>query len=575
VATGDIPESFRRNAVLRTEDGGATWVPVQLPEKVELDSLAALKGGSKAWLSATKCNPDPAAPNGCTYGDKILFVSDDSGRTWKEIASQTLWGMKFVSASTGWALGPSLLWTEDGGKSWQVVRDIAVGNKAFAHLSVLGEDTLVLVEIDPNTSLQQIVKTVDGGTTWTNVGPPTIAMSALVYFDQQRAIRSNLNQTVQSSGDGGLTWRPAAVPPFATRFRLAVDFVDPTNGWAAATKLLRTRDGGLSWEAVSDMQFDSLDFVSPTEGWATQTVCLAGACESVVFHSVDGGQTLVEQVRHEASDTPQVAFVDRLNGWVTLGQGKPVLHTRDGGYTWSEQEPPGGRLTSVDAMTVWSATDPAVTGGGVVSVYLSKDGGDSWSPAGSLVSQTCSSPNPAAVDAMHAWFVSPECGWTSRSAVLRTVDGGATWEEVSPISDGNYEDLTFFTSTDGVAVRTVCSQSPVSNNDECQNQLLRTRDGGYTWTTEVIPPITGGFVEYQFTDLWHGWRVDTFGGGIMAVQSQTLSAYSATPPVVLPSTGDGHRDEVPAVAFAALGAAGVLLMSLSGIVGLRRRRRDG
>jgi len=283
----------------------------------------------------------------------------------------------------------------------------------------------------------------------------------------------------------------------------------------------------------------------------------------------------VEQVRHEASNTPHVAFVDRLNGWVTLGQGKPVLHTRDGGYTWSEQEPPGGRLTFVDAMTVWSATDPAATGGGGVSVYLSKDGGDSWSPAGSLVSQTCSSPDLAAVDAMHAWFVSPECGWTSRSAVLRTADGGATWQEMSPTSDGNYENMTFFTPTDGLAVRTVCPQSPVSSNDECQNQLLRTRDGGYTWAAEVIPPITGGFVEYQFTDLWHGWRVDTLGGGMMGVQKQVVESYSTTPPVVLPTTGEGRETEPPPTALAALGAVGLALLSVGGFATLRsRRRRD-
>ena len=576
VATGDIPESFRRNAVLRTEDGGATWVPVQLPEKVELDSLAALRGGSKAWLSATKCNPDPAAPNGCTYGDKVLLTSDDSGRTWKEIASQTLWGMKFVSASTGWALGPSLLRTGDGGKSWQVVRDITAENKAFADLSVLGEDTLMLVEIDPNTSMQQIVKTADVGATWTNVGPPTIAMSALIYFDEQHAIRSNLNQTLQSSGDGGLTWRLGTTPAFATRFRLAIDFIDPANGWATATKLLRTRDGGLSWEAVSDQQFDSLDFISSTEGWATQTVCLAGPCESIVFHSVDGGATWVEQVRHEASDTPHVAFVDRLNGWVAFGQGKPLLHTRDGGIAWSEQQHPGtGVVAFVDASTLWAASDPAATGGSAVSVYLSRDGGDSWSPAGNLLSQNCWPEVMAAADAAHAWYVSPDCIQNPRAALLRTVDGGATWQEVSPMSNGTFEHLAFFTPTDGVAVETVCPRSPVSSNSECQSQLLGTRDGGYTWTIGLTAPSTGTFKDYLFTDLWHGWRVDTFGGGMMAVQKQVVESYSAMPPVVLPTTGEGRGSGSPTTALAALGAMGLALLSVGGFARLRdRRRRD-
>jgi photosystem II stability/assembly factor-like uncharacterized protein len=293
------------------------------------------------------------------------------------------------------------------------------------------------------------------------------------------------------------------------------------------------------------------------------------------MHSVDGGATWTEQVRHEGSDVPRVRFVDRLNGWVTLGQDTPVLHSRDGGLTWSAQQFPGsGAFAFVDRSTVWAASDPAVTGGNAVSVYLSKDGGDSWSPAGTVLSEACWPELLAAVDAAHAWLVSPDCVQNPRGALLRTVDGGASWQEVSPMSEGNYEYLRFFTASDGLAVRTVCPRSPVSSNDECQKQLLRTRDGGHTWTTEVIPPVTSGFEEYRFIDLWHGWRVDTVGGGITEVVSQSVSTYSATPSSVgLPDTGGGGNQVASTPTLAALGALGAILF-VAGFVGLRRRQRN-
>jgi photosystem II stability/assembly factor-like uncharacterized protein len=438
------------------------------------------------------------------------------------------------------------------------------------NLSVLSDDSVALLVTDNTASTQQIVKTDDAGADWSNVGGATWTISQLRYFDETHAVRAKWDQTIERSKDGGATWHSSVAPAFATLIRPGFDFVDPMNGWLAATKLLRTRDAGQSWEAVSDRQFDVVDFVSPTEGWAAQTDCAAGPCKGVVLHSVDGGATWEEQIRREASDVPRVTFVDRLNGWVTLGSDEPVLHTRNGGVTWTERQPPGRNLIFVDAATVWAAED--------VTLFISTDGGDTWSQAAFLTgAQGCGLAGIAASDAQHVWVAAYDCAGQRPGTFLeRSVDGGGHWEQLSPPVVGQFHLLTFFNSLDGIAVRAVCSAAQV--NVPCDEVVITTRDGGLTWSSDPTPFHGFYFEDFQFTDLWRGWLSETTGGGQTELLKQVLYSYSTTPassPVTLPTTGQERRGDSPKAPLAALGALGVVLVGAGGIVGLRRRRRDG
>ena len=73
----------------------------------------------------------------------------------------------------------------------------------------------------------------------------------------------------------------------------SLDFIDNNSGWTAGSKLLRTEDGGLTWQAISDMRFGTIDFVSQHEGWATQYGCntVNALCGQFVFHTRDGAAT--------------------------------------------------------------------------------------------------------------------------------------------------------------------------------------------------------------------------------------------------------------------------------------------
>ena len=571
IATGhdagcDVCLPTYNGVALFTDDGGANWQQAQLPGKFDPYSLSVLAGSENAWLFAEECVPNAGASNGCAPRHALL-ASDDGGKTWQEVGNQTwLSDIHFTSPSTGWALGnQGLVRTTDGGRTWKVVRQTAQG-KFVNNLTVLGDDVVVLQEGDGSNSTQQIVKSTDAGATWTNVGDAIPTLLTLRYFNEAHAVRADWDQTFQWSEDGGATWTAATVPAFAGRNLPVFDFVDATTGWFAGSKVLRTSDGGVSWQAVSDLQLDSLEFVSPTEGWASETIHQAGPWPTAILHTVNGGATWTEQVRRQGSDIARIKFVDRLNGWVWLGPDRPVLHTRDGGLTWTDQQPPGPWLAFGDASTVWSATDPGATGGAFSNVFISRDGGDSWSQVGSFQWQ-CGNRTFAAFGAADAWFPSSEC--TSDGPIFtlyRTQNGGASWQRLGSSSD-SYQDLTFFSATDGLTITFAC---PTEGEGGCEYVILRTQDGGVTWYREAAQPVSGVGIEgYEFSDLWHGWRVDTFGLGMTPVEKQVVESYSATPPVVMPATGQGRGDDTPADAFAALAALGALLFSVGSIARLR------
>jgi photosystem II stability/assembly factor-like uncharacterized protein len=213
-----------------------------------------------------------------------------------------------------------------------------------------------------------------------------------------------------TSVDGGVSWRS-----IGDRSMTSVCFLDARNGWGADGKqIFKTADAGRTWSEVADLAITDNGPWYPTIRCADATNARVQITEPyaalshapyLMFRTNDGGKTWVLEYRESytlgqttPSDTPQ------------LGSYPSRFETLRDGSTW-----------------VVTCTPP-----------LDKQDFLVLSPTGAVRARAAvpfaSCVNDASfVDAQHGWVVGPEYHPDETESVLiRTFDGGVSWERVYP-----------------------------------------------------------------------------------------------------------------------------------------------
>jgi len=139
-------------------------------------------------------------------------------------------------------------------------------------------------------------------------------------------------------------WQQLHQEPGDVSFR-GIAAVNDSTCWVSGSQgtILRTIDGGKSWQSKSIPDTDSLDF-RDIAAFGTDTVVamsIGKGSKSRLYRTLDGGDTweMVFQNSYEEGFYDAIAFWDGKHG---LLQGDPVdgrlylLRTSDGGTTWRE-----------------------------------------------------------------------------------------------------------------------------------------------------------------------------------------------------------------------------------------------
>lgn len=116
------------------------------------------------------------------------------------------------------------------------------------------------------------------------------------------------------------------------------------------------------------------------------------------------------------------------------------------------------------------------------------------------------------LDEDHGW------GLTEKN-IIRTLDGGATWYNVTP---PGLTDAGYFVSTDFFDVTHAWIQFPDQNNYPNAGTMYRTSDGGATWDS-FTTPFSGG--RFYFIDENNGWMMADLGVG---AGSMAISVFQTT-----------------------------------------------
>jgi photosystem II stability/assembly factor-like uncharacterized protein len=247
----------------------------------------------------------------------------------------------------------------------------------------------------------------------------------------------------------------------------ALDF-DYGQGYAAGVygTLLRTADGGETWDGIHSQvtpggPLQILD--------ADSVVLTSGACE--LFRSDDEGQSFYRLA--DFADAPfgcgeflsALAFPNPSTGYVLREDGS-ALRTDDGGQTFSQIASVPGPQPPMDAF--FTDADTGVVATGTYSpndpgrIFRTTDGGQSWQEVAN---------GPSMRDVVFVSGVGYAVG--SRSAFLRSLDGGQTW---TPQPLDGLSHPADFSSIDCIDATTCVMAQDFTRDD----QLIRTADGGAT-----------------------------------------------------------------------------------------------
>jgi photosystem II stability/assembly factor-like uncharacterized protein len=497
-------------AVLHTVDGGLHWSVRQSSVRRvrtigRFTDVYAL-GVRRAWL-------------GGDSGTVLRTVN--GGATWKRFHTGLgeLRAIQFTSSSTGWAGGGGeIVHTSDGGAHW--TSQLSTGNGAeMSGLSFADSRHGWVTTFGGHPAPSPAVyDTTDGGAHWTQqTAAPAAGWLWAFALAPSDAVIGGVGGRLNHTSDGGTTWQPgtqAAAGFFGNLY--ALQFIDSSRGWTAgsAGEILKTSDGGVAWEpqdSGTSQDLHDMKFVDAENGWAVGD-------QGTIVHTTDGGATWTPQTSGFTDDLAGVTFADAQHGWAVGGtidlydalSTGVIVNTTDGGQHWTKQTTPVADAALSDVAFAgpqhgWAVGEIWGDAGTNATVILATiDGGATWTRQltyyppmtgntsnGVLTSVAC-------IDAERAVAVGSD---DSGTEIFRTVNGGARWTRlVQPVSWGvlDLTDVVFADATHGWAV------GPGLRTRERAHTVIKTTDGGRTWTKQFVGP-TDGLYALSFVSPTQGW----------------------------------------------------------------------
>lgn len=327
----------------------------------------------------------------------------------------------------------------------------------------------------------ELVRTIDGGRTWTDVTPP--AMATMLADDSLA--------TVLRALDGEHAW-------------VAICCTNYTSKWP--TEVFVTADGGRTWteseplDGVTASSPVSLSTAGYGDGWLVSAwgPGPGAAVFSRLYRTVDGGRhwSRLSTDLPSGCDNPSITVATTSAMWVSCASSRPsLLVSRDGGTHWEPQVLPALPCAS----TCGSGPGPQFFGRtGFMVVYdltgrsyllVSHDLGLTWQPA-PLPPGAGKSPDVRFLSPSDG-IVLPEVPRGSRvPTAYVTVNGGRTWTAARQglrVTDAELLSFAFVTTRTWFAWYGSQAQAPAQ-----ASVLFETRDSGLTWTRTTARAASRG-----------------------------------------------------------------------------------
>jgi photosystem II stability/assembly factor-like uncharacterized protein len=505
--------------ILKTTDAGSTWT-------------AQTSGTDEDLFGVSFVDSNTGWAVGDSDDNAVIVTTTNGGTSWSAQTSgvdANLKEVNFVSTTTGWAVGgtsalsPLILSTTNGGTTWSSQSFTInknggrIDGASFVSTTTgwavgVGGDSLD-ESGDPVNPTSIILKTIDGGSTWTQQtsGVTGTGLSDVHFVSTTTGWAVGSGGTALKTTDGGSTW---SAQSGVTNYLTGVHFVDTSTGWIVGQggRIFATVNGGTTWtqQTSGTSNFlNSVYFTSATTGWVagdSGTILVNATTPNVLLQANTGntssgaasGLTLCTSVTLTNSDKTITCAHSDLSQktWYTLTI-NTSLQSSDGdalaaAVTRSFQTagPLGAASSSIANAAVAVSTTAATSVTFDEAVTLASLSGSTWNDArGSLVSTKF----PEAV-----FFLDANTGWaaTRGGEIWHTSDAGSTWTKQTSGTSEDLEAIQFLTNEIGYAIGV-------------NGTILRTDTGGRIWAA-LSPGTDQDFTGMSFVDASTGWVV---GGG--------------------------------------------------------------
>ena len=543
--------------LLKTEDGGESWEAHTLPMELRHSTILKFTSSAIGW-----------ATGGDDYPYNNLYKTENSGLSWAKSFGSTNYSVDFTAVNDSvvftavYFVGDAndcegqIFKTINGGKGWiditpyDMVNDIDLSSFNFFN----SEKGLVVGGCSNDN--RKILKTFDGGLNWEIQTLPLpfsfiniahMVNDSTLYFiaynakekpylyhlgytrdmfdswilmyesenplynfyalDQDNifaSIEDSLgNLYLMKSTDGGDTWHKKQQIWSEDQ----IYFNTPLSGFILGNGYYRSTDAGESWIIINfdgscqDVFFidDKLGFIGTQDNYPFPGVNSGG----VIYKTTDGGKTWTQITNDPATS---VLFVNDLIGYTVNYYGQ-IRKTINQGQKWTEvyknnPDSTGYEMHPVDIGFMnedsgwavgWSRSGPGILG--------STDGGDSWDLKWT---------DPSSGNSLESIHIINKTVWIvgGSGLIIKSVNVDS-FVVINTDTDLPLNDVFFIDESRGWIA------GGYHNHLGFQSNLLKTIDGGQTWTEKKLYEYLVN--DMYFVDSLHGWAVgeDTTDSGMI------------------------------------------------------------
>jgi photosystem II stability/assembly factor-like uncharacterized protein len=467
----------------KTSNGGLNWSALNtsfLPASFSYISSMYFTSASTGYILA----------NGKVYkttdgGASFSIQCNNAAFTYSQIT--------FIDANTGYIGGNisgagttgGLAKTIDGGLNWiDLTTNINDFNVFVSAIDFLSADTGYVLASHKRS---YIIKTVDGGATWLAIDSSSGFNSLGDYNDLDfthtaAGIAVGTFGRILQTTDGTHFGDISSIP---RDFLRSVDFPSENTGYVihGGVNIVKTTDQGNNWTVINTGSANSLNDISFIDNTTGYAVGLNGA----ILKTITAGVSWTPQTSTTSNQLNAVQFLNANTGY-TGGMGGVLLKTINGGLTWNLLT----TGTTNDIKDIYFLNPD--TGYFIANVFIGSvpygyiwkttNGGANWTK---LDFNTLNIVNTVHFpDALHGYI------GAGVGLLAKTSDGGLTWQSLnSGISQYDFTSIRFTDADNGYATLEKVVYGPSIRTST--GIIIKTSDGGISWDTlgnDTYPGLT-------------------------------------------------------------------------------------